>query len=184
MQHKGQGYYAYTERQNGLDLSSLYLNNLTLPIMYNSQVFCNKFSFSAIVIVIFAIVIELVGFLDWEPVRNQKTHASEFTPPSYLSDYDVTLQRLSIRPPATPTPDTTAVILNWSRLPNVVRIANVLCDKSLENTIATVLVWNNSPQELTEKVYFHLIFIQSKVTSFGLVGFHKISMQYWKTDNS
>jgi hypothetical protein len=123
--------------------------------------FTNRCSFSAIVILTFAIVVKLFGVLDWGRLEAQDQpyiHTSSL-PVSYLSGYDVTLQRLSIRPPTTPTPDTTAIILNWSRLPNVVRIVNVLCDKSLENTFTTVLVWNNSPQQLTEKVYFHLIFI-------------------------
>jgi hypothetical protein len=134
--------------------------------MYLFQGFCNGCFFFAIVIVTFAIVIELFGFLDWERLEaqtpNQKIHS--LLPPSYRSDHDVALQRLPaavfIHPSTVSTPDTTAIILNWSRLPNVVRIVNVLCDKSLENTIATVLVWNNSPRELTETVYcFHLIFI-------------------------
>ena len=119
------------------------------------QRFCtNRFSFSAIGIVTVAFVIKFFRFLQ----QDQNTHLS-LLPPSYVSGYDLTLQRLPIRTPTTTAPDTTAVILNWSRLPNVVRIVDVLCDRLLENTFATVLVWNNSPQELTEKVRFILIFI-------------------------
>ncbi|KAF9454170.1 hypothetical protein P691DRAFT_656895 [Macrolepiota fuliginosa MF-IS2] len=45
------------------------------------------------------------------------------------------------------TPDTTAVILNWSRLPNVVQIVKIMCT-SLQDTLAEVLIWNNNPQPL------------------------------------
>ncbi|KAK0199020.1 hypothetical protein F5146DRAFT_920864 [Armillaria mellea] len=47
-------------------------------------------------------------------------------------------------------PDTTAVILNWSRFLNVVKIVSLLCGPSLENTIHTVFVWNNSPNRISE----------------------------------
>ncbi|KIY50515.1 hypothetical protein FISHEDRAFT_12158, partial [Fistulina hepatica ATCC 64428] len=33
-------------------------------------------------------------------------------------------------------PDTTAIVLNWSRLPNVIRIASLLCDEALDHAIA------------------------------------------------
>ncbi|KAI5121296.1 hypothetical protein M0805_003765 [Coniferiporia weirii] len=42
-------------------------------------------------------------------------------------------------------PDTTAVVLNWSRLNNVILIAELLCGPWLENTIAQVFIWNNNP---------------------------------------
>ncbi|KAJ6629176.1 hypothetical protein B0H10DRAFT_28902 [Mycena sp. CBHHK59/15] len=40
--------------------------------------------------------------------------------------------------------DVTAVVLNWARLPNVVRIVNVLCSDSLDSVIKEVVVWNNN----------------------------------------
>ncbi|KZT72881.1 hypothetical protein DAEQUDRAFT_722509 [Daedalea quercina L-15889] len=46
-------------------------------------------------------------------------------------------------------PDTTAVLLNWARFPNVLLIASLLCGPWLEDTIAGVVVWNNSPRVLT-----------------------------------
>lgn len=49
-------------------------------------------------------------------------------------------------------PDVTAVILNWSRFPNVVRIVSLLCGSQLENTIAEIVVWNNSPRKLENRV--------------------------------
>lgn len=47
--------------------------------------------------------------------------------------------------------DTTAVILNWSRLSNVVQLVKVMCS-SPQDTIAHVFVWNNNPQPLTFEV--------------------------------
>jgi hypothetical protein len=49
-------------------------------------------------------------------------------------------------------PDVTAIILNWSRLDNVIRIASLLCGQWLDDTIAEVYVWNNSPQKLSKEV--------------------------------
>ncbi|KAG1828448.1 hypothetical protein EV424DRAFT_541866 [Suillus variegatus] len=45
-------------------------------------------------------------------------------------------------------PDVTAVILNWSRLPNVVQIVSLLCGPWLEDVIAEIVVWNNNPKEI------------------------------------
>ncbi|KAI0314766.1 hypothetical protein OF83DRAFT_1135307 [Amylostereum chailletii] len=42
-------------------------------------------------------------------------------------------------------PDTTAVVLNWSRFPNVRRIVALLCSPELSGTIAQIVVWNNNP---------------------------------------
>lgn len=138
--------------------------------------------FSAIIIVTVAIVLKLLQLQSQDPSQNSLTCSSLL--PSYLLGYDLTLQRLSICTPTTTIPDTTAVILNWSRLPNVVQIVNVLCDSVLENTLATVLVWNNSPQELTPKVCLNLIFHCYESSSDSrLVGFRKISMQRWQTEN-
>lgn len=49
------------------------------------------------------------------------------------------------------TPDVTAVILNWSRLPNVVQIAKIMCH-SLRDILVEVSIWNNSPRPLTSEV--------------------------------
>lgn len=49
-------------------------------------------------------------------------------------------------------PDVTAIILNWSRLENVIRIASLLCGPWLDDTVAEVYVWNNSPQKLSREV--------------------------------
>ncbi|KAG7099707.1 hypothetical protein E1B28_001526 [Marasmius oreades] len=41
--------------------------------------------------------------------------------------------------------DITAVILNWTRLSNVVRIVSLLCDPMLDGILATIFIWNNNP---------------------------------------
>jgi hypothetical protein len=50
------------------------------------------------------------------------------------------------------SPLITAVILNWSRLPNVVRIVSLLCSPSLNDKISSISLWNNSPRKLSGKV--------------------------------
>ncbi|KAF8140517.1 hypothetical protein EV363DRAFT_1251147 [Boletus edulis] len=50
-------------------------------------------------------------------------------------------------------PDVTAVILNWSRLENVIRIVSLLCGPWLDDTIAEVYVWNNSPKNLSKEIF-------------------------------
>lgn len=45
--------------------------------------------------------------------------------------------------------DVTAVILNWSRPINVVFLVSSLCSPELNDTIAEVVVWNNSPRVLS-----------------------------------
>lgn len=49
----------------------------------------------------------------------------------------------------TGTPDTTAVLLNWARFPNTLLITSLLCGPWLEDTIAEVVIWNNSPRQLS-----------------------------------
>lgn len=48
--------------------------------------------------------------------------------------------------------DVTAVILNWSRFPNVLKIASTLCSPSLDGVIAEVFIWNNNPKPITHNV--------------------------------
>jgi hypothetical protein len=61
-------------------------------------------------------------------------------------------KRLTVTPQSEEGPDTTAILLNWSRLPNVVRLVDTLCDPVLDPTIAQIVVWNNSPTKLTTAV--------------------------------
>jgi len=48
--------------------------------------------------------------------------------------------------------DTAAVILNWSRFPNVKRIAALLCAPELRGVVKEVLIWNNNPRALALQV--------------------------------
>ena len=59
------------------------------------------------------------------------------------------------------TPDTTAVILNWSRFPNVLQISSVLCSPALDGVIAQVFIWNNHPNPITYDVRKSLALLSS-----------------------
>ena len=58
----------------------------------------------------------------------------------------------AIRAASTGRPDTTAVVLNWARFPNVLLITSMLCSPELEDIIAQVLIWNNYPRPLSYEV--------------------------------
>jgi len=45
-----------------------------------------------------------------------------------------------------------AIILNWSRFQNVVLIVSGLCNPRLQEVIAEIVVWNNSPQQISAEV--------------------------------
>ncbi|KAI8981143.1 hypothetical protein BD414DRAFT_529981 [Trametes punicea] len=83
----------------------------------------------------------LLADIDFVPRKLPVTYRGDATK---LAHYE----RITIIPNATRIPDTTAVILNWSRLPNVLLITSLLCAPWLDNTIAQVYVWNNSPKRL------------------------------------
>ncbi|TFK41825.1 hypothetical protein BDQ12DRAFT_645075 [Crucibulum laeve] len=59
--------------------------------------------------------------------------------------------RLNYNSKCPTSPDTTVIILNWSRLPNVVQIASLLCQNLLNDVVDSVFIWNNSPKSLTEE---------------------------------
>ncbi|KAI0783308.1 hypothetical protein C8Q75DRAFT_795483 [Abortiporus biennis] len=46
-------------------------------------------------------------------------------------------------------PDTTAVILNWSRFPNILLISSLLCSPVLNDIISEVFIWNNNPKPIS-----------------------------------
>lgn len=50
-------------------------------------------------------------------------------------------------------PDTTAVVLNWSRFHNVQRIASLLCSPDLDHVIKEVFIWNNNPTPIFYSVW-------------------------------
>jgi len=49
-------------------------------------------------------------------------------------------------------PGVSVIILNWSSFQNVVLIASELCDPRLQGVIAEIVVWNNSPQQISAEV--------------------------------
>ncbi|KAH7910439.1 hypothetical protein BJ138DRAFT_1173146 [Hygrophoropsis aurantiaca] len=79
-------------------------------------------------------------------------------PNTYITHDSDTHLKVRARPTATAiapnqSPDVTAVVLNWSRLPNVIRIVDTLCQSSIEDVIAEVFIWNNSPQSLSYDIF-------------------------------
>lgn len=90
-----------------------------------------------------------------------------FTPRLYPATYrlEPVDAQLRVRNATANVPDTTAVILNWARFPNVLLIASLLCGPWLEDTIAGVVIWNNSPRMLTFEVSaFTLVLSTSQIT--------------------
>ena len=73
-------------------------------------------------------------------------------PVTYLSEPVNTAACERVQNAIANVPDTTAVILNWARFPHVLLIASLLCGPWLEDTIAGVVIWNNSPRMLTFEV--------------------------------
>ncbi|KAH9920241.1 uncharacterized protein BXZ73DRAFT_91971 [Epithele typhae] len=61
----------------------------------------------------------------------------------------------------------TAVILNWSRFPNVMLIASLMCAPWMENTIAQVFIWNNSPAKLRYEEFKNSGCTRSKLTVYN-----------------
>ncbi|KAF9270703.1 hypothetical protein L218DRAFT_952786 [Marasmius fiardii PR-910] len=103
---------------------------------------------------IFSVVIVLFAFLfvnrPWVidsslvSTNQQSDLRSSFRPDGVNSS----LERLSLQHLPKPDPreaDVTAVILNWSRLPNVIRIVSLLCNPALDGILATIFIWNNNP---------------------------------------
>ncbi|KAI0363627.1 hypothetical protein BV20DRAFT_1031042 [Pilatotrama ljubarskyi] len=84
----------------------------------------------------------LLADIDFIPRKLPVTYRAEATE---LQTYE----RVSVAQNVTRTADTTAVVLNWSRFPNVLLIASLLCGPWLDNTIAQVFIWNNHFKRLT-----------------------------------
>ncbi|KAG2154546.1 hypothetical protein DEU56DRAFT_769149 [Suillus clintonianus] len=92
-----------------------------------------------------------LGQTPWEglAIPNRPLAASFLVGESNSSN----VQRASLVSASQSYPDVTAVILNWSRLPNVVQIASLLCSPWLEDVIAEVVVWNNNPREISYRTF-------------------------------
>lgn len=75
-------------------------------------------------------------------------------PSSYQPDARERFVNLSppLREGNVTTRNTVAVVLNWSRFPNVRRIVSLLCSPELDSYMKHVLVWNNNPKPLSYSV--------------------------------
>lgn len=87
--------------------------------------------------------------------RSQSIHRSGLFPSSFVDGVGTNISRVLSKNAVAPQrrPDVTAIVLNWSRLDNVVRIASLLCGESLFDTVAQVFIWNNSPEKLTYETF-------------------------------
>lgn len=75
-------------------------------------------------------------------------------PASYLARAPSRLERISNLPHPI-LPDTTVVLLNWSRFNNVLLLVSHLCGPELKSLVAMIVVWNNRPDlNLQYKVLF------------------------------
>ncbi|RPD82179.1 hypothetical protein L226DRAFT_497325 [Lentinus tigrinus ALCF2SS1-7] len=91
-----------------------------------------------------SLYLPLLADIDFAPRKLPVTYRTG------IPEFD-TYERVSALPNVTNegTPDVTAVILNWSRFPNVMLITSLLCAPWLNGTIAEVFIWNNNPRRLT-----------------------------------
>lgn len=79
---------------------------------------------------------------------------------SFLHKVDHGLRVVSIpysEPPR--KSDSTAIVLNWSRFPNVRRIASLLCSFELADIFDTIMIWNNSPIQISYQVSLSCRFV-------------------------
>ena len=92
-----------------------------------------------------------IGFVPGKPPATYSKNPSDFD----------TYEHVSVLPEiaSAATPNVTAVILNWSRFPNVMLIASLLCGPWLEGTISEVFIWNNSPRQITYEVCISFWFL-------------------------
>ena len=68
-------------------------------------------------------------------------------------------------------PEVTAVLLNWSRFPNVMLITSLLCAPWLQDTVAEVFIWNNHPSKLRYEVCILFLFLCSPYETSQCVAF-------------
>ncbi|EIW63994.1 uncharacterized protein TRAVEDRAFT_157845 [Trametes versicolor FP-101664 SS1] len=120
--------------------------------------------FRAVQTVAVPLILAYVVRLVWPEQTVEETPASLYRP--LLADIDfvprvlpvtfradvpelASYERVSVVQNSTGPADTTAVILNWSRFPNVLLITSLLCGPWLDNTIAQVYIWNNHHKPLS-----------------------------------
>ena len=109
---------------------------------------------------IFTTVLRLTSFNRCAPGSNHFVENTIRLPPlTYRSDLFASFYAYSLLALeswlaiSSKSPDTTAVILNWSRFHNVQRIASLLCSPELDHIIKEVLIWNNNPAPIFYKVF-------------------------------
>ncbi|KDQ13132.1 hypothetical protein BOTBODRAFT_396250 [Botryobasidium botryosum FD-172 SS1] len=92
---------------------------------------------------------------------HQSLSSSSSLPASYING--TPMKRLSTSPsPA--HPDTTVILLNWSRFENVKLLVSHLCSHELQSVIAQIVVWNNNPKlNIQPKDFSGLICPNSKI---------------------
>lgn len=123
--------------------------------------------FRAVQTVAVPLILAYVVRLVWPEQTGEETPASLYRP--LLADIDfvpralpvtfradvpelASYERVSVVQNSTGPADTTAVILHWSRFPNVLLITSLLCGPWLDNTIAQVYIWNNHHKPLSYEV--------------------------------
>ncbi|TBU49984.1 hypothetical protein BD309DRAFT_850123 [Dichomitus squalens] len=91
-----------------------------------------------------SLYLPLLADIDFVPRKLPVTYRTD------ASDFDA-YERISVLQDVVSlgSPNVTAVILNWSRFPNVMLITSLLCGPWLQGTIADVFIWNNNPRRLT-----------------------------------
>ena len=130
-----------TQRRRTEESTSMFQSLTTKPWVYG------------IIVLVFGILAARRELI-WPSVHWQRPDIRAYDlPATYLNAKSVAYARVnstSLRSGG--SPDTTAIILNWSRLSNVIRIVSLLCSAQLEDTIKEVVVWNNNPTQIHPKV--------------------------------
>ena len=94
-----------------------------------------------------SLYLPLLTDIDFVPRKLPVTYRADAAD---FEDYE----RISVLPDVVSqgSPNVTAVVLNWSRFPNINLIASLLCGPWLQGTIAEVFIWNNNPRRITYEV--------------------------------
>lgn len=133
---------------------------------------------SGIIVLVFSILLAARHQLKHKPVPWQSLPARDL-PATYLNAKSYA--RVNSRPRG--SPDTTAIILNWSRLPNVIRIVRLLCSARLEHTIKEVVVWNNNPTQVHPRVRLASFKVDWCLVPTSIIGFRECRLFYCQTQD-
>ena len=136
-QNKRQSDYTHIEGENGL--VAVLRCNITLCRIPHIECMFSRQTLLGVSCVVFAAIVH------YEWCRFQ---ISPTAPASATSKTQVHFAEQNI----TRRGDTTAIVLNWSRLSNVIKITSILCLPQLDETVAQVVIWNNGPQRINQSV--------------------------------